>query len=160
MSFQIHALAAETFAPLFNLPESDLAAIPARKVLADEKPGYPCRVSLADAEVGETVLLINYEHQPNHTPYRASHAIYVRQGSAQAFPAVGEVPAMLTCRLISIRAFDREHNMVRADVVEGKCLSEAIPRMLDDAGIDYLHLHNAKLGCFAAKVTRTVAANA
>ena len=132
MSFQIHALAVERFAPLFNLPESELAAIPARKMVVDEKPGYPCRVSLVDAEVGETVMLINYEHQPNHSPYRAAHAIYVRERAEQAFPAVGEVPEVLTSRLISMRAFDRNHDMVVADVVDGKALSTAIPEMLND----------------------------
>jgi len=154
MTFQIHALAPERFAPMFDMSESELAAIPARKVLVDECPGFPCRVSLVDARVGETVLLVNYQHQPHASPFRASHAIYVRQHAERAFPGPGEVPPVLTSRLISMRAFDRDHCMIAADVVEGQRLSLAIPEMLENREVAYLHLHNAKPGCFAAKVTR------
>jgi len=154
MSFQIHALSPEAFAPMFEMSDSELAKISARKILVDACPGFPCRVSLLDAQVGETVLLLNYEHQPHPSPYRASHAIFVREHAEQAFPAVGEVPPALTSRLISLRAFDRDHCMVAADVVEGQRLSRVIPEMLDKPEAAYLHLHNAKPGCFAAKVTR------
>lgn len=159
MSFQIHALPAEPFRSLFARPQNELAKIRASTMVVDAKPGYPCRVSLVDAEVGETVLLINFEHQPGDTPFRASHAIFVREHAERAFPAVGEVPEMLTSRLISIRAFDKRHCMVAADVVDGALLPKAIPAMLDDSEVDYLHLHNAKMGCFVAKVTRPLAAD-
>jgi hypothetical protein len=85
MSFQIHALPVETFKPLFGMSEQELARINAARIVVDEKPGYPCRVSLADAEVGETVILLNHEHQPAESPYRASHAIFVREHAGQAF---------------------------------------------------------------------------
>lgn len=99
-------------------------------------------------------MLVNFEHQAGNSPFRASHAIIVREQAEQAFPAVGEVPKMLTTRLISIRAFDKKHYMVAADVVEGVLLGEAISAMLEDPAVDYLHVHNAKLGCFLARVTR------
>lgn len=154
MSFQIHALPAARFEPLFALPDHELAKRRATRMVADHKPGFPCRVSLADAEVGETVLLLNFEHQPADSPYRAAHAIFVRQGAEQAFPAVGEVPEVLASRLISIRAFDHRHYMTGADVVDGIRLAEAIPPFLDDPAVAYLHLHNARPGCYAARVTR------
>ena len=59
MSFQIHALPAEHFQPLFRMSEQELASVRATRMVVDTKPGYPCRVSLADAEVGETVILVN-----------------------------------------------------------------------------------------------------
>jgi len=154
MPFQIHALAATPFTPLFALSDSELANIKATRMVADAKPGFPCRVSLADAEVGEVVILVNFEHQPGNSPYRSSHAIFVRENAEQAFPAVGEVPEALKTRLTSIRAFDANHFMVAADVVDGAFLSEAIPAMFADPSVDYLHLHNARQGCFAARVTR------
>jgi len=154
MSFQIHALSPEPFAELFRMSDRELADISAARMIADAKPGYPCRVSLIDAEVGETVLLLNYEHQPNPSPYRAAHAIFVREHAEQAFPAVGEVPPVLTSRLISLRAFDQDHYMIAADVVDGQRLSIAIPEILENKEVAYIHLHNAKPGCFSAKVTR------
>lgn len=154
MSFQIHALPAPLFKPLFALSDRELAEHRAARMVADCRPGFPCRVSLADAEVGETVVLLNFEHQPADSPYRAAHAIFVRERAKQAFPAVGEVPEVLASRLISIRAFDQRHYMTAADVVDGRRLADVIPTFLDDPSVAYLHLHNAKPGCYAARVTR------
>ena len=154
MSFQVHALPYARFAPLFGLSDAELAAASARRMVVDAKPGYPCRVSLADAEPGETVILLNFEHQPAASPYRASHAIFVRENAGQAFPAIGTLPEVLTSRLISIRAFDDRDDMVKADVVDGAGLKDAITAMLRERKVLYLHLHNAKPGCYAAKVTR------
>ena len=154
MSFQIHALPPDQFEPLFTLSNRELAKIRATKMVVDSKPGYPCRVSLADAEIGETVILVNFKHQSGESPYQATHAIFVREHAEQAFPNVGAVPESLETRLISIRAFDDKHYMVGADVIEGSRLVVLIPAMLQDPGVAYLHLHNAKPGCFAARVTR------
>ena len=154
MSFQIHALPAEPFQALFSLSDQELAEVRASRMTADAKPGYPCRVSLADAEPGETVILVNYEHQAANSPYRSAHAIYVRENAEQAFPERGEVPEVLKTRLISVRAFDENHYMVNAQVVDGSHLHDAITAMFRDPGVAYLHLHNAKPGCFAAQVTR------
>lgn len=154
MSFQIHALAYEPFEPLFSMTDAELAKVGAARMIADTKPGYPCRVSLVDAEVGEPLILLNFEHQSGDSPYRASHAIFVREHAKQAFPDVGTVPEVLRTRLISIRAFDARHYMVGSDVLEGSRLTGAIPAMLRDPTVANLHLHNAKPGCFAANVMR------
>jgi len=154
MSFQIHALPPVQFETLFTLSDRELTKVRATRMIVDAKPGYPCRVSLADAEIGETIILVNFKHQTAESPYQATHAIFVRENAEQAFPDIGTVPEALETRLISIRAFDDKHYLVAADVVEGSRLSESIPAMLQDSGIAYLHLHNAKPGCFAARVTR------
>jgi hypothetical protein len=154
MTFQVHALSYAPFARFFELTDAELRQAGAARVSVNAKPGFPCRVSLADAEPGETAILVNFEHQPENTPYRASHAIFVRENAQQAFPEAGEVPGVLASRLISVRGFDRRHYMIAADVVEGSTLHEAIPQMLGNPDVSYLHLHNAKPGCFAASVTR------
>ncbi len=154
MSFQIQALPSAQFEPLFALSDSELTKVRAARMIVDSKPGYPCRVSLADAEIGETVILVNFEHQSADSPFKAAHAIFVRENAEQAFPDIGMVPELFETRLISIRAFDGKHYMVDADVVDGSRLIESIPTILQDTRVAYLHLHNAKLGCFAARVTR------
>ncbi|MCZ0813937.1 DUF1203 domain-containing protein [Roseovarius sp. EGI FJ00037] len=154
MGFQIHSLPAEDFAHLFTLSDSELAKISVCRQVVQSKPGTPCRVSMADAEVGETVILLNYEHQPANSPYKASHAIFVREGAPQAELAVGEVPEVLRSRLISLRLFDRNHMMIDADVLHGENLAEAITMAFECEHVSYAHLHNAKPGCFAAAVTR------
>ncbi len=154
MSFQIHALSENLFNDLFSLTDAELETRSARRMVADQSPGCPCRISLADAEIGDTLLLLNYQHQPNETPYRSSHAIFVREGVRQAIPAPGEIPESLASRLISVRAFNNAHDMVDADVVDGENLAGRIDGLFANPDVDYLHLHNAKQGCFAASVTR------
>ena len=154
MAFQVKPLSASQFSYLSGLTADELAARGIRKVIADVSPGFPCRVSLEDAAVGETLYLLNFAHHDEDTPYRSSHAIFVRENAEQARPAVDELPDVLTSRLISIRAFDHAHDMVGADVVAGRDLREAITAMFENAEVAYLHLHNAKPGCFAARVDR------
>jgi len=153
MSFRITGLPAERFAHLFSLSDAELAARGALRRVADGKPGYPCRVSLTDAEPGQEVILTHFEHQPANTPYRASHAIYVRKGE-QTYDAVDQVPEQLRLRLLSVRAFDETGMMVGADVADGKDLESAIARLFGDERADYLHVHYAKPGCYAARIDR------
>ncbi len=154
MDFRIVALPARTFAPLFGLPDEELAARGAQRVVADRQPGFPCRVSLADAAPGETLLLLNYEHLPSPGPYRSSHAIYVREHATESLPQVNEVPAVLATRLLSVRAFDAAGMMVDADVSPGSDVAALIGRYLDDARVALVHLHNARPGCYAAQAVR------
>ena len=154
MPFQIHALSADQFHHLFKMTDSELTARNARRQLVNSNPGTPCRVSLKDAEIGEEVILVHYEHQPEDTPYRASHGIFVRQGAQQAFPEQGQVPELFRHRLMSVRGFDKNHLMIDADAVEGVALEETINRLFENSDVEYLHLHNATPGCYAAKVTR------
>ena len=154
MDFQITALSVDQFSHLFGKDQETLAKLGAQRVIADGKPGYPCRVSLQDAEIGEAVLLMNYEHQPTPTPYRSSHAIYVREWASQAAPNRSEVPEMLRHRLLSVRAFDESGMIIDADVIGGESLESLIQRMLKNDSAAYLHLHNARLGCYAARAER------
>ncbi len=152
MSFRITGLPAETFAGLFSLSDRELAARGAVRRIADGE-GYPCRISLTDAEPGQEVILTHFEHQPANSPYRASHAIYVRAGE-QTYDAVDQVPEQLRRRLLSVRAFDDKGMMVGADVVDGRELEGAIERLLGDDRAGYLHVHYAKPGCYAARIER------
>ena len=154
MTFQIHALPPDSFAALFTLSDTELADRGARRVIADEACAFPCRVSLVDADVGDELILTNYAHLDQRSPYRASHAVYIRKGVAQATPKPGEVPAVFANRLLSLRAFGRDHMMTNADVVDGRTLAHGLRDMFADPAVDYVHIHNAKQGCFAASATR------
>jgi hypothetical protein len=154
MNFRISGLPLAQFAPLFSLSDEELKARNVVRRIADKKPGFPCRVSLRDAEPGESLLLLNYEHHAVATPYRSSHAIYVCEKAEQATPGVNEVPPVLSSRLLSVRAFDAAGFMTSADVVQGAELAHAIEQLFSDDRVAYLHLHNAKPGCYAARVDR------
>jgi hypothetical protein len=154
MSYVITGLPLKAFQPLFGLSEADLAARGIVQMTADAKPGFPCRVTLADAEPGETVLLLNHEHQSADTPYRSSHAIFVREAARETRTVVDAVPDSLSGRLLSVRAFDAAGMITDADVVQGDGLEPLIARMFADAAVAYLHVHNARRGCYAARVDR------
>src|SRR5574341_567011 len=98
--FRLTALAYEPFAPYFACSDAELQAVGARRLIVDEKPGTPCRVSLADAEIGETVLLVPFTHHDVSSPYRASGPIFVRRDARMAAPAVNEIPLMFRHRLL------------------------------------------------------------
>ncbi|WP_375261283.1 DUF1203 domain-containing protein [Palleronia sp.] len=154
MTFQIVALPYAPFASLFTRPETELARYRARRLMADSRPGYPCRVSLSDAEIGETLILVNYTHLGGATPYAANHAIYVRSGAARACPKPGEVPDMLTSRLLSVRGFDADGLLQHAEVKEGAALAPVLEDVLSDTGIAHADIHFAGPGCFGARAMR------
>jgi len=155
--FRIHALSASQFQPLFALSDDQLAARDIRRVVADGPNSFPCRVSLRDAEPGERLLLLPYEHHAVTTPYRASGPVYVREDATDATPSIDEVPEQLRRRLLSIRAYGEDGMMRIADVVDGQDIESLIARFFDRADVGYLHAHFAKYGCYACRITRDAA---
>ncbi|MDP3738781.1 MAG: DUF1203 domain-containing protein [Hyphomonadaceae bacterium] len=154
MSFQISALPSTRFSHLFGKPDEELKKLGVVTMTANAKPGFPCRVTLRDAEPGTRMLLLNFEHQDAATPYRSSHAIFVIDGAEDADIAPGEVPEQMRSRLLSVRAFSADGMIVEADVVEGAGAAALFERMLKNDRVGYLHVHFAKYGCFAARVDR------
>lgn len=153
--FRITALEASLFAPLFSLSGEELERRNVRRMTADASPGFPCRVSLQDAAVGEEVLLLPFEHHAAASPYRASGPIYVRTNAVTAVPKQNEVPLMLRHRRLSLRAYDAAGLMTDACVTEGAVVEQDILRMFGDPAVEYLHVHNAGPGCFNCSVHRT-----
>jgi hypothetical protein len=153
-SFQLVGLPSTSFAPLFALSDAELSRIDARRVFADSKPGFPCRVSLADAEVGDELLLLPFEHQPAASPYRSSGPIFVRKAAVQAVVEPGVIPDYVRTRLMSVRTYDEAHQMIDAAVCPGGEAARAIDEMFSRAEAAYIHLHNAKRGCFSCAVRR------
>ena len=154
MSFRATGLSLSQFEPLFALSDADLAAQGIRRMTADEKPGFPCRVTLEDAEPGERLLLLPFEHQPAHSPYRASGPIFVRERAARAFDTAGVVPSVLRGRMLSLRGYDADDCIVEADVVSGDTVEEGIARFFARDDVRYIHVHNAKRGCYACRIDR------
>jgi len=154
MTFRIKGLESAPFAPLYGLSDDALAAQGVLRRVVDTEFAFPDRIALKDASPGETVLLLNYVHQPAATPFRAAHAIYVREYATTAYDRIGEVPDVLRRRLISLRAFDREGMLQDADVVEGAEIERVITRLFSQHDTAYLHAHFAKPGCYAALIER------
>jgi hypothetical protein len=154
MSFRILGLDPAPFRHLFGLSDDQLAAQGARRYVVDRTPGFPDRVEVRDLAPGETAILLNYTHQPADTPYRASHAIFVGEGARTRFDAVDTIPEVLRLRPLSLRAFDADHMMVDAEVIDGSEAGDAIERFLADPAVAYIQAHYARPGCYAARIER------
>jgi hypothetical protein len=154
MKFRVEGLEPGLFAHLIGRSDEELAAHGVRRHLVVAKPGFPDRIEVRDLEIGETALLLNYEHQPSDTPYRSRHAIFVGEQSTRRLDLLDELPEAFIVRPMSLRAFDADDEMVDADLAEGAALREVIGRFLDNPDVAYIHAHYAKRGCYAARIVR------
>lgn len=155
MTFRITSLPLAPFQSLFALDDAALAALGARRMIADAPNSAPCRISLADAEPGEALILLNHRHlEDPSSPYRAEGPIFVREAALEARPAPGEVPDMLGRRLLSVRAYDADWMMTDADVVEGRELGDRLMQWFADDRVDRIHVHTARRGCYLAEAER------
>ncbi|GAC1425603.1 MAG: DUF1203 domain-containing protein [Candidatus Velthaea sp.] len=152
--FRISGLEPERFAHLFGATDDELAALGARRFEVDAYPGYPDRIEMRDLRIGERAILVNYCHLDVASPYRSSHAIFVREGATKAYAAVDEIPEVLRSRLLSVRAFDHVAMMVDADVIAGDDLRLWIRTAFRRDEVAFVDVHNAKRGCFAARISR------
>ena len=155
MTWKIHALSAAPFRPLFDLDDGALARRGVRRMAADAPHSAPCRISLVDAQPGETLLLVNHVHLPSPaSPYRANGPIFVRQGAARAALAPGSVPDMLARRLLSARVYDGAAMMIDADVEDGACIGARLDSWFTNPDVHRIQLHTARRGCFMAEALR------
>lgn len=155
MAFQIHPLPLAPFSPLFALDDAALAALGARRMVASAPHSAPCRVSLADAEVGEALILLNHRHMDAPgSPYRSEGPIFVRERAVEALPAPDAVPDMLARRLLSVRAYNAADMMTDADVVEGADLAGRLTDWFADPAVERVQIHTARRGCYLAEARR------
>ena len=152
MAYRIEGLAPEPFAALFQMSDAELQARNARRAVADG-PGYPCRVSLEEAEPGEALVLVNHVSNAAATPFRASHAIFVRERAERGAYEDG-VPAIFATRTLGLRGFDAE-GMLRGALLALPGEADArIRELLERPEVSEIHAHNAALGCFLARIER------
>lgn len=155
MAYRVRGLDPDPFRPLFALDDAGLAAAGARRVTADECPGYPCRISLSDAPIGDRLILVSHPHMTvPGSPYRAAGPVFVRETAAETAVLENTLPPYLTSRLLSLRAYDAAGMMVDADVVPGADAEPLIARFLSDDAVALIHAHFARRGCYGALIER------
>jgi hypothetical protein len=152
MSFRVTGLPIELFRPLFALDDATLASRGIQRLRAEA--GWPDRIALQDSVGGESFLLLPFEHVAEHTPYRSTGPIFVDEHAAETAIYVDELPEQLRSRLLSVRAYDSKHEIIDAEVLEGATLVDTLPRFFGSPAFAYLHVHNARRGCYAARIER------
>jgi hypothetical protein len=153
MAYRIAGLAREAFEPLFALDDDQLAARNARRVRAEARGG-PCRISLEEAEAGESLLLLNHVSHDVATPFRTAYAIYVREAAGQPPCYRDEVPPLLRTRTLGLRGFDASGMLTGALLAMPGEADARIRELFGRPEIASIHAHNAAYGCFLARVER------
>lgn len=153
-SFQLSGIPHEPYASLFELSDQELVQYHAKRVIADSDSGFPCRISLRDAGIGDELLLLPFVHMDVESPYRSSGPIFVRRGQTRCVLQPDEVPPYVSRRLMSLRAYDTQQRMLSGSVVEGDRVSSALDTLFENPAVSYVHLHNAGHGCFSCVARR------
>jgi len=155
MAYRIEGLAPDRFEMLFALSDDALAERDARRVVAASGGGYPCRVSLEEAEAGEELILLNYVSHDVSTPFRTAYAIYVREAARVSARFEDQVPPLLASRTLSLRGFDGE-GMLQAGLLAAPGEADRrIRELFADPSIATIHAHSAAYGCFLACIERS-----
>ena len=154
MAFRITGLSPEPFRHLYGLSEAALAEKGVVRRIVGTDSGFPDRIEMREGRPGEVFLLLNHVCQTADSPYRAMHAIYVRDGAERAYDKVDEVPEVMRKRLLSLRGFDADGMIVEADVVLGTDVEGVIERLFANPEVAYIHAHNAKQGCYSGRIDR------
>lgn len=153
MTYRIEGLKQADFDTLFAMDDAQLARHNAVRVTATG-PDFPCRVSLVDAQAGESLILLNYTSHDVATPYRSTYAIYVREAASEIVPLIDETPPVFEGRPLGLRAFDKDGMLRNAALALPGQADEKIRTLFEAPEIAYIHAHNAAHGCFSAKVER------
>lgn len=153
MTYRIAGLPASQFLPLFEFSDAALAERQALRVTATHQPGFPCRISLADAPVGEELILLHHVSHDAATPYRSAYAIYVSR-TDHAAEYRDSIPPVMRGRPLGLRGFDAAGMLRGARLAAAGEADAAIRDLFGDPAIAYIHAHNAAHGCFVAKVER------
>jgi Protein of unknown function (DUF1203) len=154
VSYRIRGLDPAPYRPLFGLSDEELSKRGIVRMTVTEKPSFPCRVSLTDRDIGESVLLLNHMSHDVANPYRASHAIFVTEGAEEAGEYVDQVPPVFEPRVLSLRGFDRHGMMADAILTQPGEADAGIRKLFENPEIATIHAHNAARGCFSAKIER------
>ena len=153
MTYRVRGLDPTPFRPLFGLSDDQLAERGIVRMTVDG-PTFPCRVSLTDRALGESVLLLNHVSHEVANPYRASHAIFVTECDEEAADYVDRVPPVFENRVLSLRGFDSNGMMVAAELAQPGEADGVIRQLFADDRVTSIHAHNAIRGCFAARIER------
>ncbi|MFT3692053.1 MAG: DUF1203 domain-containing protein [Kofleriaceae bacterium] len=144
----------EPFDSLFELSDEELSARGIVRETATSSIGFPDRVSMSDADIGDELLLVHYDHHVTRSPYRGGGAVYVKRGAVRSVLPAREIPLYVSRRPMSVRAYDRHGMMVEGIFCDGVDAKVHLDSLFARETIEYVHLHNARRGCFFTEARR------
>jgi hypothetical protein len=125
-----------------------------RLVRADS--GSPCRHCLQDAAAGDGLLLGSYHFGNPQGIYWAPSPVWVHAEPCPRFEQSDTVPEIVRNRLVSVRAYDSQDQMIYelGEVCRGTKVEAPLERALGDSRTGYVNIHTAGPGCFLCRAER------
>lgn len=154
MDYIVKGLSPEPFVHFYEKSEEELAALGVIRMTVDSQPGFPDRIEMRDAAIGETVLLLNHESMDKPSPYRATHAIFIREGAREQYEAKNTIPPVMSSRILSLRGFNADGMILDAEIATGAEVETAVKRLLANVDVVHVDAHNAARGCYSGRIIR------
>src|SRR5436305_10429343 len=131
MTYRITGIDPAPYRHLYGLSDEELAEQGIVRMTVTDAT-FPCRVSLTDRDIGESMLLLNHVSHDAANPYRASHAIFVTEGAEAAAEYVDQVPPVFGPRVLSLRGFDKDGMMTEAILTQPGEADAGIRKLFDN----------------------------
>lgn len=154
MNYIVEGLSPEPFQHLFGMTDEALEQHNVKRCVCNKEHSFPDRVSMRDLDIGETALLLNHTSMDKETPYKASHAIFIKEELQSPYKAENEIPDVMYRRMLSLRAFDKDGMIIHAGLASGDDIEQTIKTMLLDPEVEHIDAHNAGRGCFSGRISR------
>jgi hypothetical protein len=122
-------------------------------VTADSPQGYPCRHCLSWAQPGERMILFPFAAIALGRPYSESGPIFVHADPCERYGATEEFPAAFRDGRV-IRAYNSQHDMIGAEVVNDEGPEAVIERFLQKPETAFVHVRSVSRGCYTMEIER------
>ena len=132
---------------------AERGALDHRLVTADSPRDYPCRHCLRWAQPGERMILFPFAAIAPGRPYSESGPIFVHAEPCERYAATDEFPPEFRSGRV-LRAYDSQHDMIAAEVVNGEGPEAVIERFLRKPETAFVHVRSASRGCYTMEVER------
>ena len=107
---------------------------------------------MRDAEIGESLILVNHITINGQTPYAASHAIFILEGAEKTLLCFKRNSEGNASQAFVFTGFDHDNIIVDATLAEGDSIKFDIQKLFQLPQVEKIHAHYALRGCFAAEI--------
>ena len=117
--------------------------------------GYgPCRACLRTFNVGkENRLLFTYNPFEGISDYPAPGPVFIHEEDCELYQG-NELPADIRGLPLMLEGYDEERMVVARMPATGDAVDDALERVWQAPGTEYVHVRNAEAGCFIAELRR------
>jgi hypothetical protein len=138
---------------LRTMRRSDDGLVPRRQIVEPDG-GAPCRHCLKEAAPGDAVVLTTLCPFAGTGPYNERGPIFLHAGLCSRPEPSPVIPEIVARRLVVIRAYNADEDIIDADITEGRDARRLIERLLAHDEAAFLHVRTARYGCYLCRVER------